>query len=74
LSILYRDHRGSLDASMDTQQIFNNTKEMKEHIQHLFGKGKITTQYYRYDSRIDWDTWLIVHNGSPVGFTKGEPK
>ncbi len=77
---LYRDHGGSLDASMETVQEFETFDQLAAYVKESFqklgdnGEGHIACGYYCYDERIDWDQWIVTYNGSVVGFTKGEIK
>lgn len=69
----YRDHRGSLDASLATAQTMNSIDDLSRHIAPLFGKGLIEVKDYGIgiDTRCGWHTHLVTHNGNAVGFTDG---
>jgi len=69
---LYRDHRGSLEASMETVQEMESFADLKNHIEKIYGSGEITIKLYCYDSRIDWDSHIVCINGNAVGFTNGQ--
>lgn len=76
----YRDHRGSLIASMATVQEFDCKDALVEYLQEdldRFHCGKydcsaIKVENYGFDERIDWDTWIVSLDGYGVlGFTNG---
>ncbi len=75
---LYRDHRGSLDASMATVQDLTLT-ELILHAHKVIGTyedvGEVEVKKYgpegEIDERIGWDTYIVNCNGSVLGFTNG---
>ena len=69
---LYRDHRGSLVDSMSTVQEMSSFQQLEEHCFKIYGPGEITIRSYGYDARIDWDTFIVCHNGNAMGFTNME--
>ena len=66
----YRDHRGSLSASMQTV-VETIKEELEAHLVKELGPGKIKIEKYGFDPRIGWDTYIVTHNGRAVGFTDG---
>lgn len=62
--ILYRPHQGDLEDSMRKVEKFNSLKELLQYIvkqfNNAFAIDDIYIKYYCYDSRIDWDTFLIT--------------
>lgn len=69
MSFLYRDHRGSLEDSMKTVQEMESFKDLQKHLFSIYGKGEITIKPYTFDSRIDWETYIVCIDGKAVGFT-----
>ena len=65
----YRDHRGGLVESMETVREMTDFAELKGHVTKIFGEGKITVKHYCYDARINWDTYIVCHDGRGIGFT-----
>lgn len=63
MKILYRPQRATLDEAMAELKEFKSLKECFEHIvAELDGAVKlddIYVQYYDYDERIDWETYLV---------------
>lgn len=61
----YRDHRGSLTASMKTERRVNSIDEIKEHLNKSckqFGKEveEVKFEYVGFDNRIDWNTYYVI--------------
>ena len=77
MSIKYRDHRGSLSDSMETEQTFETADALfaylrTEVVKLGFGaeEGEFTCASHGLDNRIDWDCHLISLTGfGPLGFT-----
>ena len=73
----YRDHRGSLEASMLSVREMPNRAALVEHLRETYGRHElvrddlIEVKHYCYDERIGWDTWIVTLNGGAVGFTDG---
>lgn len=64
----YRPHRGTLDESMNEAIEVEDFIELSE-ILNIDIKD-MSTKYYCYDDRIDWDTFLlIVKDFGPLGWT-----
>lgn len=68
MKILYRPQRGGLAESMAEVKEFSTIKEMFENIasewkepcgRAPFSIEDIYIRYYGYDSRIDWETYLV---------------
>lgn len=79
----YRDHRGMLDESMDTEQEFDCKKDFINYLQKIVNKygmdnldcNKITIEPYGFDDRIGWDTYIVFLGGWGVfGFTDRQIK
>lgn len=61
----YRDHKGSLSDSMDTEREVNSVDEIKEHLNKFynqFGKEieEIKFKHIGFDKRINWDTFYVL--------------
>lgn len=69
----YRDHRGSLNESMETVKEFTTKDELGLHLKelHPYLNGKITIEPYAFDKRIGWDTHIVCIGQHGVGFTDG---
>jgi len=66
---LFREHRGSLSASMQTVMTMDTFNELESHIHNVYGKGEIIVKHYTYDRRIKWNTHIVTLDGNAVGFT-----
>jgi len=67
---LYRDHRGSLDSSMETVQEMHSANQLRKHVYDIFGDGQVTVEEYGgVDERIGWDTHLVCWEGGAIGMT-----
>lgn len=83
MKIKYREHKGSLDKSLETVQEFESLEQLKNHIQEGFkpyDRRVLEIRIEKYgsrDSRINWDTHIVLvkYEGSedfvPCGFTDG---
>jgi hypothetical protein len=76
MTFRYRDQRGSLDASMKTVVELADKMALIKHLQDEYGFDRlrdadIEVTWYGYDSRIDWQTWLVSIDEHAVGFTDG---
>jgi hypothetical protein len=60
----YREHRGSLQESMQTVIEIASKEELIQHLnKRLQGRKEIrdiSFQHAVYDTRIDWDTWYVI--------------
>lgn len=67
----YRDHRGSLDASMATCREFTSLEELAADVG--FKSERLIIEWYAYDPRINWNCWIVRVEGFGVlGFTDKE--
>ncbi len=75
--LLFRFHRGSLEDSMETVMEIKSVKHFISHMKKYwffpFEKVNLQIRKYRYDERIDWDTFLVTLSGIPVGFFNRHP-
>ncbi len=64
MKIVYRPVGGGLAEAMGRTKQFDTIKEMFEFLveqhNHAFEINNLYISYYGYDSRIDWDTYLIT--------------
>ena len=68
--ILFREHRGSLKASMKTVVEINSMEELKEKLKEAFPDVEmddIWFEEYTYDDRIGWDTKLVMATNKEYG-------
>jgi len=76
----FRFHRGSLEESLQTVREVESLDDVRELLiwqvvlSLLPEYFKLTCRYYTYDKRINWQTWVILNDGLPVGFSNGELK
>lgn len=60
----YRDHRGGLKESMETEKEFNSIEELKDHIESESDYSEkvddIKFKYAKYDERTGWNTYLVL--------------
>ena len=69
----FRPQRGSLEESMLGVVTLDST--LKALAGHLNADvGDIKVNFYMYDSRIDWYTYIVTVDGDAVGFTDGDIK
>ena len=74
--VLFRPVRGGLKQAMSEVISISSLEEIRgfympdDPIFHI--KGKLKVRYYCFDSRINWDTWLVLDGqGRAVGYTNG---
>ena len=74
----YRDHRGSLSVSMETEIEVSSIKELKDHLNKswkAFGRtvAEIKFSYCCYDDLIGWDTYYVLQRlvGEPDFWVAG---
>jgi hypothetical protein len=65
IQMKYRDHRGSLDSSMETQIEVFTIEELKYHLDKSWKAfdrtvAEIKFSYSCYDDRIGWDTYYVL--------------
>lgn len=71
----YRDHRGSLSASLETEQKINSLDELKLHLNSSlaffnFEVEEIKFEYCGFDERIGWNTYYVLQKiKGKKGFT-----
>ena len=73
MTFLFRHHRGSLAESMDTVVKVETINQLCSIIEAVHGPGKISARYYMFDERINWQTYIVCHNGCGVGFANADP-
>ena len=73
--IHFREHRGSLEESLDTLIRVDTREELIEHIAkilkpyRLVKAEQVEFKNYGFDPRIEWQTLLVsVRDYGPVGF------
>lgn len=67
----FREHRGSLSDAMKTVIEVNSLLD----IEKLFpNDGKLKIEYYCYDDRINWNTYIVIGELGVIGFTNGNLK
>lgn len=77
--IKYRDHKRTLNESMDTVQEFKNKNELIIYLKSSLSIFKYTLneedliiEKYCFDDRIEWNTYIVSIKGfGVVGFTNG---
>lgn len=76
----FREHRGGLTESMNTVVELNTRREFCNHIGKVARKFvpengfTISFSEYSFDTRINWDTYLVVLDGhGPIGMLDGPP-
>jgi hypothetical protein len=62
--VQFRWHRGGYAESMATVRDVTRA-DLTQLV------GAFTTASYGYDARNGWDTWLIMNEDGPVGWTDG---
>ena len=78
--ILFRFHRGSLNEAMKTVvevETLNDILELQEikEMENFGIKLNLKSEFYYYDERINWNTYIITSDGyGVIGFTNGELK
>lgn len=71
----FRQHRELLEESMATVVELEPTKEaIANHwnsiSSHYINQEDVNVEYYTYDNRIKWDTYIVtITNGGVLGFT-----
>ena len=60
--IIFRPQRGGLSEAMEEAKEFDSISEMKSYCVaecgKAFNENEITIEYYCYDERIDWETFI----------------
>lgn len=62
----YRDHAGSLSASMETVIEVNSIEEIIQHLNKYYNRfsesvAEIKFEYCDFDQRTGWDTYYVLH-------------
>jgi hypothetical protein len=76
----FREHRGSLAASMATVVALDGTRaDLARHLRRIldpffcFTDDDITVKPYAFDLRVGWDTHIVTVRGYGVaGFSDGD--
>lgn len=60
--VKFRHHRGNLFDSMETEEEIETLEECKSILEFAWKIPiqEVKQEYYCYDERIDWDTWIIT--------------
>jgi len=68
--ILFRPHRHLLDESMQEVKTVKSLNDIRK-ILNLKDGEELVLEYYCYDDRIKWETFIVTVDGCAVGFTNG---
>jgi len=77
---LFRPHRGGFDESMWKTRIIRTREELISALrEELLNQGResdreeyhFQIEFYGYDKRIDWNTYIVSCEGYVLGFTNG---
>lgn len=77
--LLFRRHLSTLDESMNLMEIINSHNHLVDIVKEFWPCPfeEISIIHYIYDSRIDWDTHMVlVHQGDksyPAGYLNKKP-
>ena len=74
--MLFREHKGSLNESMNTVKTVENLNDVwniiKENFEPFGIKKELEISYYCIDNRINWKTYIItMPDYGVIGFTNG---
>lgn len=69
--VLFRRQRSGLAESVSKAVEVNSLEDVAKLLLDIHFDLKLECSHYGYDSRIDWDTYVITLNGDAVGFTNG---
>lgn len=78
MKVLFREHKGSLEDSLQTIKEIDSLKDIQFIIsdKYFHPVSDLKSEYYFYDGRISWDTYIITAMLEEirvvVGFTKGD--
>lgn len=78
MKVLFREQKGSLEDSLQTIKEIDSLKDIQFIIsdKYYHPVSDLKSEYYTYDGRISWDTYIItgIVEGTRivVGFTKGD--
>lgn len=73
--VKFREHRGSLADAMETVIEVKSLDELRKHLYKVmpYKRGALLkVEFYTYDERINWNTYLVTLDGNAVGYTNGE--
>ena len=83
-AVTFRPNSRTLDDALSKATSFQTKAELQDWIQKRFQYGsrlkEVVIEYYCYDRRIKWDTWIVTvklndEDGERViGYTNGELK
>ena len=68
----FRHRRGGFEESMATQTVVNSMEELRAEIKTAHPTlplGEVTFSYSGYDSRCNWNTWLVCNDGKAIGMS-----
>lgn len=65
----FRPQRRTLEESMAEAVEVNSLADVRK---IMDVSGRVKCEYYCYDDRINWDTWLIIHEGWVIGMSNGK--
>lgn len=73
----FRHQRGSLENSLQTTVEVESLNDLKKHLEDYYKRperpiGNLSCHYYGFDSRINWNTWIICEDGDGIGFCDKE--
>jgi hypothetical protein len=86
LPLLFREHRGSLDKSMQTIMEIKSLEHLMTHIESIWDWEVpiigLEIKKYVYDDRIGWDTYMAImtikyndeNQTFPIGFLNRKPE
>ena len=74
--MIYRQHRGGLEESMATSKQVDSLAHLVEIINenrmNNICADDIQIRFICYDTRTEWDTYMVIVDGRPEGFTNGK--
>ncbi len=69
---LFRWHSSdSVYESVGKAEPVLSLQDVKNRVVNRFGSGEVLVKPYVFDKRINWDTYIVTHNGCAVGYTNG---
>lgn len=64
----YRDHRGTLAASLKTTRRLTCYSDLTKYVNLTYGEGEVTVRKHGLmDDRCGWDTHLVLIDNKAVG-------
>lgn len=67
----FRFHRGGYAESMDTAVECRSMSKLRLIIKARANDTVTVEPYGGIDNRNGWDTYIVMHNGHPIGMTDG---